>query len=73
MIFGRGLVVGVVFVAVRFMFALHLARVLCPFIAGQGADHHVDAFADELRGKIRVAVRRDVFEEFLDDLKVAPG
>jgi hypothetical protein len=53
----------------RFALALNLPGILGAFVAGQGADHHVDAFADELGLKIRMAEWRDVLEEFLDDLE----
>src|SRR5436305_13179022 len=46
-----------------------LLRVLRAFVARQRTDHHVNAAADQLRLKIRTAVRRNLLQEFLDDLK----
>ncbi len=52
---------------------LGLVRILGALVARQRADHHVDAFADELGREIGMAVWRDLREKFVDDLKADFG
>src|SRR5678816_2985125 len=45
------------------------ARVFSSLIARQRAEHNVNAFADELGGRIRVTKRSDFLDEFFHLLK----
>ncbi|MDB6031882.1 MAG: hypothetical protein JWM16_2220 [Verrucomicrobiales bacterium] len=49
--------------------AFRLFGVLGPFVAGQGTEHDVDAFANEFSGSIRMSEWRDLLDKFFDLLE----
>ena len=67
-----GLDFGRLFV-IRFFFFLDGARIFRAFVARQRADHQVDGAPTSLGLKIGMAERRDVGDEFFDDLEADFG